>query len=101
MAKKKVKTGSARLEELFGQLSFADLIHSERVCQEKTLKEFADELGISVQSLSDLEKGRRIPSSARARDMAQTLGFSEKVWIATALQDKLRAANIPYKVSIA
>jgi DNA-binding XRE family transcriptional regulator len=43
-------------------------------------------IGISSQSLCDIENGRRTPSSKRAAIIAQKIGEPEAVWVRLALQ---------------
>jgi DNA-binding XRE family transcriptional regulator len=47
-------------------------------------------IGISSQSLCDIENGRRTPSSKRAAIIAQKIGEPEAVWVRLALQHELR-----------
>jgi DNA-binding XRE family transcriptional regulator len=98
---KKIKTGTQSLEEKFGPLSFADLIHSARETDELTQVEMAKKLGISRQRLCDFEKGRRLPSAKSAEGFAKKLGFSSAVWVQILLQDQLRKENVKLKVSVA
>jgi len=93
--------GTKELERDFGPLTFGNALESHRLGEEMTQKEFALLLGISPQSLCDLEKERRIPSPARAAKIARILKKSEKFWIQLALQDALRKENLNYKVSVA
>jgi len=88
-------------EKEFGPLSFGSALASERLSREMGLREFSEILGISVQSLSDLEKERRIPSPSRAREIANKIGEPEAYWIQLALQSKLRHENIDLVVTVA
>jgi len=56
------------------EITFATALNGLRLSEEKTLKEYSGFLGISIQRLSDLEKGRRIPSPSWARDFALKIG---------------------------
>ncbi|MEK2646193.1 helix-turn-helix transcriptional regulator [Bdellovibrio sp. BCCA] len=100
--KRKTKREDAltMLERKFGRLSVAEFLWAWRVGDEMSQKQFAKKLGISVQSLCDLEKGRRIPSPARAAKIAKKLGYSEPALIMIALRDSLHAAGFNYKVTI-
>ena len=95
------KYGTKKLRKDFGDLTFGLALESHRLCEEMTLKEFSGILGISVQSLSDLEKGRRIPSPTRAMEIAQKIGEPEAYWIQLALQDKFREEEIDLVVTVA
>lgn len=77
------------LENKFGRLTFGRILESFRQSEVITQKDFAYKLGITPSSLCDLEKGRRIPSLARARKIAQALDLNEIVVLQTVLQDQL------------
>lgn len=95
------KYGTKELEKEFGKLTFGLALESHRLSEEMTLGEFSKILGISVPSLSDLEKGRRIPSPSRAREIAKKIREPEAYWIQLALQDKLREEKINLVVTVA
>lgn len=92
--------GSKELERDFGPLTFGNALEAHRKCEELSQKEFAMKLGISAQSLCDIEKGRKIPSPSRAVKIAKLIGHPEKVWLKLAFQDMLRKENLNYKVSV-
>ena len=96
----KIKFGVEALEKKIGVLTFAGLLESYRLSDEKSQKDFAKFLGISQQSLCDLEKGRKIPSADRAARIAKKLHEPEDFWIKLALQDILRSQNFHYEVSL-
>ncbi len=96
----KIKFGVEALEKKIGVLTFANLLESYRQSDEKSQKDFAKFLGISQQSLCDLEKGRKIPSADRAARIAKKLHEPEDFWIKLALQDILRSQNFHYEVSL-
>lgn len=96
----KIKFGVEELEKKVGVLTFASLLESYRLSDEKSQKDFAKFLGISQQSLCDLEKGRKIPSPDRAARIAKKLHEPEDFWIKLALQDILRSQNFHYEVSL-
>ncbi len=99
--KKKYKYGTAEFEKEYGRLTFARLLESHRKCEELTQKELADILKISPSSLCDLEKGRKIPTPARAASIAEILGLCAVVWVQAALQDQLDEQGLKMKVSVA
>jgi transcriptional regulator with XRE-family HTH domain len=96
----KVKYGVDKLEKEFGTLTFARLLESYRLGEESSQKHFAKFLGISQQSLCDLEKGRKIPSPDRAARIAKKLKEPSDFWIKLALQDMLRSQHFDYEVSL-
>jgi len=100
MSIKKAKYGVKELERDVGVLTFSRLLLSHRKGEEMTQKEMADLLGISKQSLCDLEKGRRIPTPERAAMIADLLGMFPQSFIEVALQDQLRSVSLNYIVSL-
>ena len=92
--------GTSELERDFGCLTFGNALSSYRIGEEKSQREFAVLLGISPQSLCDIEKERRIPSPSRAAKIARQLDEPESFWVQLALQDMLRKENLNLVVSI-
>ena len=92
--------GTSELERDFGRLTFGNALASYRMGEEKSQRAFAVFLGISPQSLCDIEKERRIPSPGRAAKIARQLGEPESFWVQLALQDMLRKENLNLVVSI-
>jgi len=93
--------GSQEIERDFGKLTFGKALWSYRKCEEISQKKFALSLGISSQSLCDIEKGRKIPSPKRVIRIAKLINQPAKVWIELSLQDILRQENLDYVVSVA
>ena len=92
--------GIPELEKDFGYLTFGNALASYRMGEEKNQREFATFLGISPQSLCDIEKERRIPGPSRAAEIARKLGEPESFWVQLALQDMRRKENLSLVVSI-
>ena len=92
--------GTAALEKEFGRLTFGNALASYRLGENMNQKEFAFLLGISPQSLCDLEKERRVPTPNRAAKIAKKLKQPEKFWIQLALQDLIRREKLDYAVSV-
>lgn len=88
------------LEKKYGRLTFADVLKSWRQADEISQTTFAKKLGLSVQNLNDLEKGRRIPSPTRAAKIAKKLGVPEMSLIQLALRDSLVKDGFDYKVKL-
>lgn len=84
----------------FGPLTFGDALLSYRKGEELNQKEFATLLGISSQSLCDIEKGRKIPSPLRAASIAKKLEEPIAFWVQLALQDTIKKENLDLKVSV-
>ena len=93
--------GTKEMERDFGPVTFGTALESHRKCEELSQKEFAKLLGISPQSLCDIEKERRIPSPSRAAKIAKFIGEPESYWIQLTFQDALRKENLEYTVSVA
>lgn len=98
--KRKILYGAHDLEKELGGLSFGDMLEAHRLSKNLNQRKFAEKLGISASSLCDLEKGRKIPTIARARNIAGILGVSERLWIQSAIQDQLARENLNLKVLI-
>ena len=98
--RKKELTDVERLEKNIGRVSFASFIRSWRLSDEVSQTEFAKKIGISVQNLNDLEKGRRIPSPARAAKIAKKLNVPELGLIQFALDDMLHKDGLNFKVTL-
>ncbi len=88
------------IEKKYGPLTFGKLLSSYRLSEEESQKSFAKFLGISQQSLCDLEKGRKIPTPDRAARIAKKLNEPADFWIKLALQDLLREQNFYFEVSL-
>ena len=88
------------LEKEFGALTFGNSLEAYRLAEEMTQKEFAKKLGVTPQSLCDLEKGRRIPSVGRAAKIAKKLNEPAESWIGLALSDMVRETHLDLKVEV-
>jgi len=93
--------GTKELREEFGLLTFGRALEAQRKCEELSQASFAKQLGISAQSLCDIEKGRRVPTPKRAAKIADQIGQPANFWIQLAFQDMLRKEHLDYKVSVA
>lgn len=89
-----------KLEKSHGTLTVGGLLKAWRDAEEITQTAFAKRLGLSVQNLNDLEKGRRIPSPTRAARIAKKLGISEMGLIQLSLRDSLLKEGFKYQVQL-
>ncbi len=89
-----------KLERKYGVLSFADMLKAWREAEGMSQTAFAKKVGLSVQNLNDLEKGRRIPSASRAARIAKKLGLPEMGLIQLALKDSLVKEGFNYDVKL-
>ncbi len=89
-----------KLEKQYGTLTFGGLLRAWREGEELSQTAFAKKVGISVQNLNDLEKGRRIPSPTRASRIAKKLGLPEMGMIELAIRDALNKEGFHYDVKL-
>ena len=76
------------------------LLKQQRARHGLSTAEVAKRLGITAQSLCDLEKGRRIPSIERAVKIAKKLREPLETWVTLAISDMMRAAHLDLKVEV-
>ena len=91
--------GDAEIEREFGRLTFGDALAAWRKCEGHTVRSFAKILGITASTLSDLESGRRIPSTARAAAIAKKIKHPPAVWVIFAINDDLNKKKIKLRVT--
>ena len=89
-----------KLEKQYGPLTFGGLLRAWRESVEMTQTAFAKKIGLSVQNLNDLEKGRRIPTPTRAARIEKKLGLPEMAMIQLALRDSLIKEGFKYEVTL-
>jgi len=89
-----------KLEKKFGVLTFGHVLTAWRKAEELSQTAFAKKIGLSVQNLNDLEKGRRIPSPTRTARIAKKLGLPERALIQLALRDSLAKEGFNYDVKL-
>lgn len=100
MTLKKNLSATIKIEKLLGRLTFGSFLTAWRTTNESTQTDFAKLLGLSVQNLNDLEKGRRIPSPTRAAKIAKKLKLPEVGLIELALRDTLAKEGFNYRVAL-
>ena len=89
-----------KLEKQYGALTFGELLKAWRDSEDMSQTAFAKKVGLSVQNLNDLEKGRKIPSPTRAARIAKKLGLPEMGLIQLALRDSLVKEGFHYEVTL-
>ena len=89
-----------KLEKQYGVITFGDLLKAWREAERLTQTAFAKKVGLSVQNLNDLEKGRRIPTPTRAARIAKKLRLPEVGLIQLALRDSLIKEGFHYEVRL-
>ena len=97
--KKRCRT--KELEKDYGAVTFAKLLHTYRITVELTQNELGEKIGgLSRGIICDYENGRRIPSPAKAAEIAEALDEIKSYWVQIAVQDYLRQYNLNYKVKL-
>ncbi len=89
-----------KLEKQYGTLTFGDLLKAWRQGEDLSQTAFARKVGLSVQNLNDLEKGRRIPSPTRAARIAKKLRIPEIGLIQLAIRDSLAKEGFHFEVKL-
>jgi len=89
-----------KLEKKYGPLTFGEMLKSWREAEDLTQTAFAKKVGLSVQNLNDLEKGRRIPSPTRAAGIAKKLGLPAIGLIQLSLRDSLAREGFNFEVKL-
>ena len=89
-----------KLEKQYGKLTFGSMLKALRLSDEISQTAFAKKLGLSVQNLNDLEKGRRIPTASRAAKIAKKLHLPEMGLIQLAVRDSLSKEGFEYQVKL-
>ena len=89
-----------KLEKQYGHLTFGEMLKAWRASEGLSQTAFAKKIGLSVQNLNDLEKGRRIPTPSRAARIAKKLGLPEMGMIQLALRDSLAKEGFKYEVKL-
>jgi transcriptional regulator with XRE-family HTH domain len=88
------------LEKRLGKLTVGEFLHTWRVSEETSLKDFGKLIGMSVANLCDIEKGRKGVSPEKAEQIAKALGVPEALLIRLSIEESLRAAGLKYRVEI-
>lgn len=89
-----------KLENEFGKLTFGGMLKAWRQAEEMSQSTFAKKIGLSIQNVNDIEKGRRIPTPTRAARIAKKLGLPEVTLIQFALRDSLAKEGFQYDVTL-
>jgi len=83
-----------------GPLTFGDLLRSTRLCDEISQSELARLMHMSRSHICDIENNRRTVSIERASQFAKVLGYSERQFVSTVIEDQLRNAGMPFVVEL-
>ncbi|MBK7845787.1 MAG: helix-turn-helix transcriptional regulator [Bdellovibrionales bacterium] len=79
-------------------LSFGEFLKVHRQGEELSQTDFAKELGVSKQRLSDIEANRFNISIKLAKEIAKKLDLPAEWLVKLALQDQLRKERVKLKV---
>ena len=89
------------LEALLGEeLTFGNMIRSERMAMELSQDAFGKLLGIKRAYVCDLEKGRTVASVDQAIRFADLLGLSRMLFIQLAMEAQIRKHGLDYRVQL-
>ena len=94
------KVGTKDIEKEFGPLTFASLLKAHRLGEEMTQVELAKTLGLSKQSLNDLESGRKFPTIRRAIGIAKKISLLPELVVQVVLQDQVSKEKLKLSVSV-
>ena len=98
----KRKYGTKEMAKDYGPVTFAKLLNTYRVTEGLTQSELGEKIGdLSRGIICDYENGRRIPSPAKAAEIAAALGEIGSYWVQISIQDYLRQYDLNYKVKLA
>jgi transcriptional regulator with XRE-family HTH domain len=100
MSTKKIKLASDFFKKILGHVSFGEMLHSLRMTEEISQKDFAKKLGISTTELCDIEKSRKFISIQRAVLFAKKLSDSPEVFIQYVVQDEILRAGLKFEIKI-
>lgn len=82
-------------------VSFGQMVRSLRESEERSQKDFAAQLGVSPQFLSNVENDRKQVGVAFARKVDEALGgFGLTVLVQLLLRDQLRREGLEAEVAI-
>ncbi len=94
------KYGVKELEKDFGHLTFGKILVAHRQGEGLSQVKLAKFLGISKQSLNDLESERRIPSINRAIKIAKKISILPELAVELVLQAQVNQEKLKLKVSV-
>jgi DNA-binding XRE family transcriptional regulator len=92
--------GLKDIEHQYGELTFAKVLKSYRLAEDISQVNFAQQIGISKQSLNDLENSRKLPSLQRAIMIADQVGILKDLIVQIVLQDQVNKAKLKLRVSV-
>jgi transcriptional regulator with XRE-family HTH domain len=93
------KSGEAKPAPLWREAAGREL-REERQAQERTLADVAGEAGVSTQYLSEVERGRKEPSSEIVEAISGSLGLS-LLDLTTRITQRLRLQTAPPRGPVA
>ena len=82
------------------KITFGQSLRSFRKCEEWTLEQTAQKLGVSKQLLSAYERGKQLPSLAKVVEMADVFGTDPSVWVHYRVQDEMRLIGFESTIQI-
>ena len=92
--------GLKDLDRRLGKLTVGELLHTWRVSEETSLKDFGKIVGMSVANLCDIEKGRKGVSPEKAEQIAKAIGVPPALLVRLSIQESLQASGLKYTVEV-
>lgn len=92
--------GLKDLEKKLGKLTVGEFLHTWRISEEMSLKEFGKRVGLAIPNLCDIEKGRKGVSPAKAEKIAKVIKVPPALLVRLSIEESLRAAGLKYMVEI-
>ena len=91
---------SRDIENLYGPITFGNLLKAHREADELSQVEMAKKIKLSKHALNDIESGRKIPSISRAVALAKKVGILPELAVELVLQDQLDREKLKMTVKI-
>lgn len=89
---------SKELIKKYGRVSFGRFLKAWRDSEDLSQTEFSKLLDLSPANVNDLERGRRIPTPARAKKIAKKLKLPVIALVAMVVEDRLLREGLNYSV---
>lgn len=96
----KKNTTTRDIENLYGPLTFGNLLEAHREGDELSQVEMAKKIKLSKNALNDIESGRKIPSISKAVALAKKVGILPELAVELVIQDQLDREKLKMTVKI-
>ncbi|MBF0441770.1 MAG: helix-turn-helix transcriptional regulator [Oligoflexales bacterium] len=82
------------LKDLVGDLTFGELLRSERKCEELTQEQLAKKIGVTKQAISNFESSKDFPKKEILKKIARFFKMDEETYVRYIVQDMLNKKGI-------